>query len=97
MASAMLFLLAALFRSAAVAEQGVTLERSIKFSGLVWKVKASAGRVGPGNNFFSDSNDNVRVDGQGKLHLKITEHDGQWHCGSAIGGELWVRNVPVLR
>jgi len=55
--------------------------RVISFSGLDWRVKSSGeNRVGPGPNYFSDSEDNVMVDEQGRLHLKITFRDGRWYC-----------------
>jgi len=57
-------------------------QRQITFSGYQWLVKSSDSAVGPGPNRFSDSTQNVWVDAQGRLHLRIT-HDqftGQWHC-----------------
>src|SRR5574341_1745935 len=36
--------------------------RQISFSGYMWNVKKSNGRVGPGPNYFSDSTQNVWVD-----------------------------------
>ena len=51
-------------------------DRIISFSGYEWLVKTSAnsksGTAGPGNNYFSNSKDNVWVDKKGWLHLKIT-------------------------
>jgi hypothetical protein len=47
-------------------------------------VKSSAEAVGPGPNYFSDSADNVWVDGNGQLHLKITYSDGLWHSAEVI-------------
>lgn len=58
--------------------------RSLKFSGYDWIVKSSRAKVGPGPNYFSDSNENVVVDPQGRLHLKITQRDGQWHCAEIV-------------
>ncbi len=58
--------------------------RSLSFSGYDWLVKSSDGRVGPGPNYFSDSKDNVSVDAQGRLHLRITRRDGRWHCAEVI-------------
>lgn len=56
-------------------------ERIIKFSGYDWIVrKTKSAKEGPGPNLFSDSEDNVWVDNQGKLHLKITQKGGQWYC-----------------
>ena len=55
--------------------------RIIRFSGFDWNVISSGEvRAGPGPNYFSDSEDNVRVDEQGRLHLKITLLDGRWYC-----------------
>ncbi len=57
--------------------------RTVSFSGYQWGVKSIAARdqpIGPGPNYFSDSNENVWVDGQGQLHLKITNDNGTWNC-----------------
>ncbi len=55
--------------------------RIIRFSGYDWIVSSTGDRKGgPGPNYFSDSEDNVWVDGEGKLHLKITFRDGRWNC-----------------
>jgi len=66
------------------AEVGVTTSNNIYFSGYNWKIKASEKRVGPGSNFFSDSKDNVWVDGEGHLHLKIRQNEGNWYCAEVI-------------
>ncbi|MEK6409800.1 MAG: glycoside hydrolase family 16 protein [Acidobacteriota bacterium] len=58
--------------------------RTLQFSGYEWKVKSSSGQVGPGPNYFSDSKNNVEVDAQGRLHLRITKRDGRWHCAEVI-------------
>lgn len=58
--------------------------KMIRFSGYDWKVKSSAGRVGPGPNYFSDSDDNVEVDAQGRLRMRITQRDGRWYCAEVI-------------
>src|SRR5436305_806293 len=63
---------------------GQTNGRTISFSGYTWAVKASTGRVGPGPNYFSDSTNNVWVDTQGRLHLKITKVGGRWNCAEVI-------------
>jgi hypothetical protein len=47
-------------------------------------VKASAVPVGPGPNYFSDSSENVWVDSQGQLHLKVTNRNGTWYCPEFI-------------
>jgi hypothetical protein len=59
----------------------------INFSGHVWAVKSSQTPVGPGPNYFSDSRENVWVDGEGKLHLKVARRDGQWHCAEIVSEE----------
>jgi len=56
----------------------------LQFSGYDWTVKSSSRRVGPGPNYFSDSNDNVTVDSQGQLHLKITQREGHWYCAEIV-------------
>ena len=66
------------------AEPGVTTNKSLSFSGYVWRVKASEKRVGPGANYFSDSGTNVWVDDAGRLHLRISNDDGKWRCGEVI-------------
>jgi hypothetical protein len=66
------------------AEQGVSTSNNLSFSGYVWKVKFSEKRVGPGSNYFSDSQNNVWVDAAGRLHLKLTKREGQWHCAEVI-------------
>lgn len=55
--------------------------RVISFSGYRWLVSDSGDdKAGPGPNYFSDSEDNVWVDDQGRLHLKITFRNGRWNC-----------------
>jgi hypothetical protein len=62
--------------------------RVIQFSGYNWKVKSSRDqKVGPGPNFFSDSAENVWVDSTGRLHLRISQRDGQWQCAEVILAE----------
>lgn len=58
--------------------------RTLQFSGYEWRVKSSDSRVGPGPNYFSDSSDNVAVDAQGRLHLRITQRHGRWHCAEVV-------------
>ena len=57
--------------------------RTISFAGFEWWVKKSANGVGPDPNIFSDSTENVWLDGGG-LHLKITERGGNWYCPEVI-------------
>jgi hypothetical protein len=58
--------------------------RGIHWSGYDWTVKTATTPVGPGPNYFSDSTNNVSVDAQGRLHLRIT-HPGNWYCAEIIG------------
>lgn len=58
--------------------------RQFSFCDYAWWVKNSAGRVGPGPNYFSDSTDNVWVDAAGRLHLRITHRNDQWQCAEVI-------------
>ncbi|HRH66765.1 MAG TPA: hypothetical protein PLU53_10750 [Bacteroidia bacterium] len=54
---------------------------TIEFSGYTWVIKESFGKhTGPGNNFFSGSRENVWVDEDGKLHLKLRYKDDRWYC-----------------
>ncbi|NCO36276.1 MAG: hypothetical protein GW893_20750 [Armatimonadetes bacterium] len=56
----------------------------INFSEYQWMVKSGASPMGPGPNYFSDSADNVWVDNQGRLHLRITYREGRWYCAEVI-------------
>jgi hypothetical protein len=58
--------------------------RTIGWNGETWMVKKSTGKVGPGPNYFSDSTNNVWVDGNNKLHLKITKSGNRWECAEVI-------------
>ncbi|HKQ75184.1 MAG TPA: glycoside hydrolase family 16 protein, partial [Blastocatellia bacterium] len=62
--------------------------RSVKFAGREWKVKTSGDRaVGPGPNIFSEREENVNVDAEGKLRLRITYREGKWQCAEVILAE----------
>jgi hypothetical protein len=62
--------------------------RQFTFSGYGWSVKTSGGSLaGPGPNYFSDSTNNVWVDTQGLLHLKITYTNGEWQCAEIISDQ----------
>lgn len=62
------------------------IDRIILFSGYEWTVKKSDIPVGPpdAGNYFSDSADNVWVDSQGRLHMKIARRDGKWWCSEIV-------------
>jgi hypothetical protein len=59
-------------------------EKTIQFSEYGWWLKRHSDTVGPGPNYFSDSKDNIWVDANGFLHLKITFRDGKWNCAEVI-------------
>jgi len=55
----------------------------IFFSGYEWDVKSSVNSsIGPGPNYFSMSKENVWVDKNGSLHLKITKRNDKWFVSS---------------
>src|SRR6266404_8443538 len=58
--------------------------RGFHWSGFDWRVKASTSPVGPGPNYFSDSTNNVSIDAQGRLHLRITHVAGLWQCAEIV-------------
>lgn len=58
--------------------------RTISFAGYTWWVKRSSYPVGPGPNWFSDSDCNVWVDSRGRLHLKITRIGNRWECAEVV-------------
>ena len=61
--------------------------RTLNFSGYEWFVKdnlETGEEWGPGPNWWNGSSQNVWVDAQGFLHLKIVKIGNQWHCA-----ELW--------
>jgi hypothetical protein len=62
----------------------MTRSRTVDFSGYTWEVKSSTGVVGPGPNYFSNSVDNVWVDGLGRLHLKVTHSKRRWYSAEVI-------------
>jgi hypothetical protein len=58
-------------------------QRTISFAGYDWNVKKRDFRAGPGQNFFSDGDQDVRVDEEG-LHLTITSKGDDWYCTEVI-------------
>jgi hypothetical protein len=69
---------------APIAEAASGYGRTISFSGESWRIKIASSKVGPGPNFFSDSTENVWVDGSGRLHLRITKQGGRWLCAEVV-------------
>jgi hypothetical protein len=62
-------------------------DRFISFAGRAWAVKCGE-KLGPGPNWFSDSEEQVRVEKDGRLRLAVTERDGHWHCAEVVGSPL---------
>jgi hypothetical protein len=59
--------------------------RTIQFSGLEWRAKTSNMLVGPGPNYFSDSDRNVWTDDDGHLHLRLTrDAAGRWQAAEVV-------------
>ncbi|MES2766514.1 MAG: glycoside hydrolase family 16 protein [Bacteroidota bacterium] len=58
--------------------------RIIEFSGYRWIVRNSTTYTGPGLNVFSNSVNNVWVDGLGQLHLKLTYTNGKWQSAEVL-------------
>jgi hypothetical protein len=59
--------------------------RSIQFAGYEWRAKLSNVLVGPGPNFFADSPDNVRIDDEGHLHLRVSQDAaGRWQAAEVV-------------
>jgi hypothetical protein len=63
--------------------------RWLSFSGYEWWVKTSDGLVGPGPNYYSDRTNNVWLDGQGQLHLRITNRSNQWQCAEMVSARTF--------
>jgi hypothetical protein len=62
--------------------------RTIEFDGYQWMVKhGDEEKQGPGPNYFSSLPENVWVDSQGQLHLKVTKRNDRWYCAG------WTRTV----
>jgi serine/threonine protein kinase len=67
----------------AVAEEQPTT-KVISFSGNDWIVKAGDTPCGPGPNYYSDSQESVWADEEGRLHLKIRRDGQRWLCAEVI-------------
>ncbi len=57
-------------------------QTTIQFAGIAWNVRNGSG--GPGPNNWSNSTDNVWVDSEGQLHLKIRKLGNTWYCSEII-------------
>ena len=59
------------------------MSRIITFSGYEWEVKSMCDieiELHPGPNYFSDKVEDVWLDEDRQLHLKITQRDGKCYC-----------------
>ena len=63
--------------------------RWVSFSGYDWSVKTAPGMLGPGPNYFSDSTNNVWLDAQGQLHLRIMNVSNQWQCAEVMSARTF--------
>jgi hypothetical protein len=73
------------------------LQRTISFSGFQWTVDGSgSSRKNPGQNYFSCSEDNVRVDKKGNLHLKITKRKENWYCAQVTLQQSFAYNKYIF-
>jgi hypothetical protein len=59
----------------------------VTFSGGTWDIKHGPDMMGPGPNWFSDFYSDVFVDDEGRLHMKIAEHDGKWYATEVVSEE----------
>ncbi len=57
--------------------------RTIDFAGRSWRVKGP-GYYGPGPNLFCDGPGCVWVDGEGQLHVTVTESGGAWYSTEVV-------------
>jgi hypothetical protein len=57
-------------------------QNTITFAGIDWYVRNGTG--GPGPNHWSSSSNNVWVDANGYLHLKIRKAGGIWYCSEVF-------------
>ncbi|MHC5173180.1 MAG: hypothetical protein ACYSPJ_05395, partial [Planctomycetota bacterium] len=58
-------------------------KRTVTFAGHEWGVKYGD-QLGPGPNYFSDSQDSLWVDEKGYLHMTIIKRGGKWFCTEVI-------------
>lgn len=79
-------LMLVLLESQAIAQNVVSRPRptQVNFAGMTWDVKTNTIPLWPGPCAFSDSSQNVWVDGSGSLHLKITNNGSQWTCAEVV-------------
>lgn len=60
----------------------------VYFSGYTWDVKHATFQMGPGPNFFSRRYEDVFVDHNGYLHMRISNQNGIWFASEVITREV---------
>ena len=60
----------------------------IKWDGITWDCKYGSG-MGPGNNYWSASGNNVWIDDQNRLHLTIKKTGTKWYCTEVQSQKLY--------
>ncbi len=58
--------------------------RTVQFAGRTWAIKEAPTPVGPGPNRFTDEVQDVFVDAQRRLHLKLVQRNGQWMSSEVV-------------
>lgn len=61
--------------------------RTLNFGGKSWRIKGP-GVFGPGPNAFSDSTDQVWVDSENHLHMRIRNSSGVWYSSEITTEEV---------
>jgi len=83
--SRLLRLAAALLTAlAAAAPASAAGPRILEFGGLSWTVRRTAGPSAPGPNVFRDSEDQVRIDEEGRLVLSVLRRGEFWTASEII-------------
>ncbi len=58
---------------------------SIRFAGLDWTVKVHENQMwGPGPNFFSGNENDITIDSNGFLHMKIVNRGDKWYSTEVV-------------
>lgn len=75
------FIAFTLFGGANIAEA-----RTIDFSGYTWEIKetASGTTMGPGGNNWGSTDQDVYLDGENRLHMKVSKHDNDLWYSSEV-------------
>jgi hypothetical protein len=88
--------------TSAVPDSKLRTQATISWSGYTWNVKAPTGTQGPGPNYWSGNN--VWVDANGWLHLKISKNptNNHWECAEisstqnfGFGTYQWQIDGPI--